>query len=196
MASSGQLERRGIDHGGDVAQRARGELRDRLAVDAELDRVAGQETLVEQVDRIAGGAGLGQHDAVVIWASCAAAWCRACASSPPARVVATRLGMNLPASTVPQPEATSKPLAAAKPGTPANELFPLTTSAIPLAAPARPIVYKAGLTGPMFALLTWVASASTPANSGEASDVPSCASMVMSGTERIGLPVTAATLSW
>ena len=44
--------------------------------------------------------------------------------------------------------------------------------------------------------LSWVASASTPFSSGAASDVPFWASMVMSGTERIALPVMAATPSW
>ena len=57
--------------------------------------------------------------------------------------------------------------------------------------------YSAGLTGPRsWPWLSWVASASTPANSGAASDVPSWASMVMSGTERIGLRVMLATAFW
>src|SRR5438876_7942962 len=50
--------------------------------------------------------------------------------------------------------------------------------------------------GPTSSLLSCVARAMTPASSGAASDVPDWASMVRSGTERIGLRVTAATPFW
>ena len=57
--------------------------------------------------------------------------------------------------------------------------------------------YSTGLTGPRFwPWLSWVASASTPATMGADSDVPDCASIVMSGTERIFEPVIRATPFW
>ena len=71
------------------------------------------------------------------------------------------------------------------------------TSAMPAAAPRGPMAYRAGLIGPRsWPWLSWVASASTPFSSGAASDVPSWASMVMSGTDRIGLRVMLATEFW
>ena len=78
-----------------------------------------------------------------------------------------------------------------------NESLPPTTSRMPALIPAGPSVpYSTGLMGPRSALFSWVASASTPASSGEASEVPSVPSMVMSGTERHGEPVIEATPSW
>ena len=57
--------------------------------------------------------------------------------------------------------------------------------------------YSTGLTGPTFLpWLSWVASVSTPATVGADSDVPDCASIVMSGTERIFEPVIRATPFW
>jgi hypothetical protein len=68
---------------------------------------------------------------------------------------------------------------------------------MPAFAPLGPsFLYSSGLMGPRFPWLTWVARARMPLNSGAACEVPSEASMVMSGTDRIGLPVMFATPFW
>ena len=69
---------------------------------------------------------------------------------------------------------------------------------MPARLPSEPrMSYSTGLIGPRFRPpLSWVASASTPATIGADSDVPSWASIVMSGTERHGERVIPATRFW
>ena len=80
----------------------------------------------------------------------------------------------------------------AKPVTPnAVLVYPAGTSTMPAAVPCGPIAASAGLTVPRSAPRDWVASARMPANVGEACEVPSLASIEMSGSARPVTPLRA-----